>query len=332
MGIVRGSCWPAGEFLDLLLGVICEKVLRKFSTVPAFSPYVNFDSHCDSLESPITLNIEPSTYCRKHRFSLPLGEILRPFHSVQHRREWNQVNPSYRPMVLYSVVVWRATPGWSVKCILPHFENFLEASLYFSETHHNTTPHPVLPPTAPSHQLFPCWYTNHPPPPYCPPSTRRHPAKLTVPSSVENESRSHYNRAGQIPLALSEIEHGEQGAGGNGTRPYRSERVSSTDVTNPPGGIEQAHTYRGRQLGSRQREHSHSFFTSRTTTGNTSRWKDNQTNNRKAHICKYSTSLTLLQCNENESNLHLGKGHDETGRKQATDQLPASVSVCVCSL
>lgn len=59
---------------------------------------------------------------------------------------------------------------------------------------------------------------------------------------MENESRSHYNRAGQIPLALSEIEHGEQRAGGSGACPYQRERVSSADVTNPPGRIEQAHT------------------------------------------------------------------------------------------
>lgn len=42
------------------------------------------------------------------------------------------------------------------------------------------------------------------------------PAKLTAPSSVENESRLHYNRAGQIPLALSEIERREWRAGGGG--------------------------------------------------------------------------------------------------------------------
>lgn len=43
-----------------------------------------------------------------------------------------------------------------------------------------------------------------------PSSPPRGPAKLTAPSSMENESRLHYNRAGQIPLALSGMEHGEQ--------------------------------------------------------------------------------------------------------------------------
>ena len=75
------------------------------------------------------------------------------------------------------------------------------------------------------------------------PNPPNSPAKLTAPSSVENESRSHYNRAGQIPLALSEIERGEQRAGGSGACPYQRERVSSADVTNPPGRIEQAHTH-----------------------------------------------------------------------------------------
>ncbi|CAB1416844.1 unnamed protein product [Pleuronectes platessa] len=60
------------------------------------------------------------------------------------------------------------------------------------------------------------------------------PAKLTAPSSMENESRLHYNRAGQIPLALSEIERGEQRAGGSSAWPYQRERVrSTTNVTNP---------------------------------------------------------------------------------------------------
>lgn len=68
---------------------------------------------------------------------------------------------------------------------------------------------------------------------------------------MENDSRLLYNRAGQIPLALSEIEHGEQRTRGSLVLPYQRERVSSTNVTNPPGEIEQAHTHIhcGRQLG-----------------------------------------------------------------------------------
>ena len=105
------------------------------------------------------------------------------------------------------------------------------------------------------------------------PNPPNSPAKLTAPSSVENESRSHYNRAGQIPLALSEIERGEQRAGGSGACPYQRERVSSADVTNPPGRIEQAHTHTHththtvkENLGQTQ-ECTHTLFHTLKTTG-----------------------------------------------------------------
>lgn len=85
------------------------------------------------------------------------------------------------------------------------------------------------------------------------------PAKLTAPSSVENESRSHYNRAGQIPLALSEIERREKRAGGSGVCPYQRKRESSADVTNPQSRIEQTHKVKA-NLKETRNTHTHSFI------------------------------------------------------------------------
>lgn len=142
-----------------------------------------------------------------------------------------------------------------LKILLEAFSCF-----YKKETHHNTPPHlPTSYSPIPSTLSFLVLLSSSQTP-HRPPSTRHLPAKLTVPSSVQNESGSHYNRTGQIPLALSEIKHREQGAGGNSARPYQRERVSSTDVTNPPGGIQQTHTHKERQLGARQRERTHPLF------------------------------------------------------------------------
>ena len=68
-----------------------------------------------------------------------------------------------------------------------------------THTHHNSNPGTLL--TA---SLSPLAL-----PSSSSPNPHHTPAKLTAPSSVENESCSHYNRAGQIPLALSEIERKE---------------------------------------------------------------------------------------------------------------------------
>lgn len=87
-----------------------------------------------------------------------------------------------------------------------------------TQTHKHTLPQPHRQPLLPRPPINPLSSTGSPhlllPPPHPPPPTFSlkppdSPAKLTAPSSVENESRSHYNRAGQIPLALSEIERGE---------------------------------------------------------------------------------------------------------------------------
>lgn len=75
--------------------------------------------------------------------------------------------------------------------------------LFHTQTHH--PPHPLPPhipstpflhwfsftPLLPSHTVLPSWHLQAP---------------------WKNESRWHYSRAGQIPLALSEIEHEEAGS------------------------------------------------------------------------------------------------------------------------
>lgn len=89
------------------------------------------------------------------------------------------------------------------------YQNTCQPHTHTHSPHHPLLPHPPISPL--TSLVLPSSFPTSPPL-HCP-------AKLTAPSSVENESHSHYNRAGQIPLALSEIEHGEQGAGGSGARP-----------------------------------------------------------------------------------------------------------------
>lgn len=79
----------------------------------------------------------------------------------------------------------------------------------FYSTHH--PPHP-LPPHSPANPFSSLVFFYFTPPPPPTPTIPHCPAKLTLPSSVENESRWHYNRAGQIPLVLSETEHEEAGS------------------------------------------------------------------------------------------------------------------------
>lgn len=102
------------------------------------------------------------------------------------------------------VCVWAGTHN-DGQCVWEATDKREEACQKTRQAHTHTRTHP------PQQLLLP-----HPPisalfigAPLLLASPPNSPAKLTAPSSVENESRLHYNRAGQIPLALSEIERRE---------------------------------------------------------------------------------------------------------------------------
>lgn len=137
--------------------------------------------------------------------------------------------------------------------------------------------------------------------PSCSQPPPRSPAKLTAPSSMENDSRLLYNRAGQIPLALSEIEHGERGTGGSLVLPYQRERARSADVTNPPGAHVRCDAGCAR-----------CFFTRCTQ-------QNERLTNTNATYSRYH-NLNVLQRYESDQNEHSAKGYDDIGGKRAPTQ------------